>query len=53
VTVVRQRKGNLPFFPGKKVIHQSFADPSNTEGTNQEKLAAFCRTRDVDQSLAG
>lgn len=46
VTVCDGARETCPFFPGKKVIHQSFVDPSNTEGTNQEKLAAFCRTRD-------
>jgi arsenate reductase len=46
VTVCDSAKAACPFFPGKKVIHQSFADPSNVEGTNKEKLAAFCRTRD-------
>ena len=46
VTVCDSAKETCPFFPGKKVIHQSFADPSNVEGTNEEKLAAFCRTCD-------
>lgn len=46
VTVCDSAKETCPFFPGKKVIHQSFADPSNIEGTNEEKLAVFCRTRD-------
>jgi arsenate reductase (thioredoxin) len=46
VTVCDSARETCPFFPGKKVIHKSFADPSNVEGTNEEKLAAFCRTRD-------
>ena len=46
VTVCDSAKEACPFFPGKKVIHQSFADPSDVKGTDAEKLAAFCRTRD-------
>jgi arsenate reductase (thioredoxin) len=46
VTVCDRAKEACPFFPGKTVLHQSFADPSNVEGANEEKLAAFCRTRD-------
>jgi arsenate reductase len=46
VTVCDSARESCPFFPGKKVIHHSFVDPSNAEGTNEEKLEAFCRTRD-------
>ncbi|GAK54461.1 arsenate reductase [Candidatus Moduliflexus flocculans] len=46
VTVCDSAKETCPFFPGKKVIHKSFVDPSNVEGTDEEKLAAFCQTRD-------
>ncbi len=46
VTVCDSAKEACPFFPGKKVLHQSFVDPSDVEGTDEEKLAAFCRTRD-------
>jgi arsenate reductase len=46
VTVCDSAKETCSFFPSKKVIHQSFVDPSNVEGTDEEKLAAFCRTRD-------
>lgn len=46
VTVCDRAKETCPFFPGKKVIHKGFVDPSNVEGTDEEKLAAFCRTRD-------
>jgi arsenate reductase (thioredoxin) len=46
VTVCDSARETCPFFPGKKVVHQSFVDPSNTEGTAEEKLAAFCQTRD-------
>lgn len=46
VTVCDSAKESCPFFPGKRVIHKSFPDPSNEKGTDQEKLAAFCKTRD-------
>ena len=46
VTVCDSAKETCPFFPGKKVVHHSFVDPSNAQGSDAEKLAAFCRTRD-------
>lgn len=46
VTVCDSAKETCPFFPGKKVVHHSFVDPSNVEGSDDEKLAAFCTTRD-------
>ena len=46
VTVCDSARETCPFFPGKKVIHHSFVDPSNAEGSDADKLAAFCTTRD-------
>lgn len=46
VTVCDNAKETCPFFPGKKVVHKSFNDPSNTEGGEEKKLEAFRRTRD-------
>ncbi len=46
VTVCDSAKEACPFFPGKKVIHHSFIDPSNAEGSDDDKRAAFCTTRD-------
>ena len=47
VTVCDSAKETCPFFPGaEKLTHKSFADPSDTKGTDQEVLEAFCRTRD-------
>ena len=46
VTVCDSARETCPFFPGKKVIHHSFVDPSNAEGSDEDKLAAFCETRD-------
>ena len=46
VIVCDSEKEVCPFFPGKKVIHKNFADPSAFEGNDIEKLKVFCRTRD-------
>lgn len=36
-----------PFFPGgKEQVHRAFADPSVVNGDEEERLAAFRRTRD-------
>ncbi len=47
VTVCDSAKDNCPFFPGsKKYIHKSFKDPSNINESDEERMEAFCRTRD-------
>ncbi len=46
VTVCDSARETCPFFPGKKVVHRSFEDPSNTEGDDEVKTEAFCKTRD-------
>ncbi|MBD3308606.1 arsenate reductase ArsC [candidate division KSB3 bacterium] len=46
VTVCDSAREACPFFPGKTVIHHSFKDPSHVEGHDDERLAAFCQTRD-------
>ena len=46
VTVCDSAREACPFFPGKKVVHHSFVDPSNAQGSDADKLAAFCKTRD-------
>ena len=45
VTVCDSAQENCPFFPGKKVIHKSFADPSNITQP-PARLNAFRKTRD-------
>ncbi len=45
VTVCDDARESCPFFPGKKVIHKSFEDPSRTEGTDEQVLAVFERVR--------
>lgn len=46
VTVCDSAKEACPFFPGKKVIHHSFEDPSNVQGDDEAKVQAFCATRE-------
>ena len=46
VTVCDNAYETCPFFPGKKVIHRDFEDPSNVKGSDVEKLTAFIKTRD-------
>lgn len=47
ITVCDPAKQACPVFPGKaERIHQTFDDPSELVGSEDEKLAAFRRTRD-------
>lgn len=47
VTVCDSARESCPYVPAKKEnIHYSFEDPSATEGSDEDKLAAFCRIRD-------
>ncbi len=46
VTVCDNAEENCPFFPGKKVIHKSFKDPSKFEGSIEDTLEVFRKTRD-------
>ncbi|OPY32582.1 MAG: Protein ArsC [Methanomassiliicoccales archaeon PtaU1.Bin124] len=46
VTVCDDAARSCPFFPGNKIIHRPFQDPSVVEGTDEEKLQAFRRSRD-------
>ncbi len=47
VTVCDSAQGACPFFPGaKKVIHQSFPDPSSFKGSDEEVRAGFRKVRD-------
>ncbi len=48
VTVCDSAKEACPYFPyAKKRVHAGFEDPSSVEGNEDEKLAAFRRTRDL------
>ena len=46
VTVCDTAREICPFFPGKKVIHQSFDDPGVVQGSMEQQLQAFRTTRD-------
>lgn len=46
VTVCDDAREACPFFPGKKVIHKSFQDPSQFRGTDDEILADVRKVRD-------
>lgn len=46
VTVCDSARESCPFFPGKKVIHKSFPDPSGAKGKEQEILQKFREVRD-------
>ncbi|MBN1112631.1 MAG: arsenate reductase ArsC [Bacteroidales bacterium] len=48
ITVCDNAKENCPVLPGNgKMIHQSFPDPAKFEGTEEEKIVAFSKVRDL------
>jgi arsenate reductase len=55
VTVCDSARETCPYFPAKKqIIHRDFDDPSNAEGTEEERLQAFRHTRDeIREWIAG
>lgn len=51
VTVCDHAKEACPYFPGgKKILHQSFADPSALSGTEEGVMAGFRLVRDEIKS---
>jgi len=46
VTVCNHAKESCPFFPGKKLIHKSFIDPSQTLGSEEDQLQSYRQVRD-------
>ena len=46
VTVCDHAKEACPFFPGEKIIHKSFEDPSRFNGTEDQILEQVRRVRD-------
>ena len=46
VTVCNQAKEVCPFFPGKKVLHKNFDDPSTFKGTEDEIMEKIRNVRD-------
>lgn len=48
VTVCDDAKETCPWFPhAAKQIHAGFEDPSNAEGTYEDRLATFIKTREI------
>jgi arsenate reductase len=45
VTVCDSAQETCPFFPGNKVVHKSFVDPSDTDGEFDKRVEAFAKTR--------
>ncbi len=47
ITVCDNAKEHCPYFPGNvKRVHQSFNDPANAKGTEEEKLIIYRKVRD-------
>jgi len=46
VTVCNHAKETCPFFPGEKILHKGFEDPSDFKGTEDEVLKEVRRLRD-------
>jgi arsenate reductase len=46
VTVCDSAKESCPFFPGEKVIHKAFEDPSQLKGSDEEIMAGVRRVRE-------
>ncbi|GCE15447.1 arsenate reductase ArsC [Tengunoibacter tsumagoiensis] len=48
ITVCDEAAEACPYFPNaKRQVHWGFADPSRVQGSDEERLAAFRRTRDL------
>jgi len=46
VTICDNARETCPFFPGKRVLHKGFDDPSSFEGSDAGKSAVFRKLRD-------
>ena len=46
VTVCNHAKEACPFFPGEKILHKDFEDPSSFKGSEDEILEEIRRVRD-------
>ena len=49
-TVCDDAQESCPFFPGKRVIHKSFRDPSRNVGGKEKMLQTFREVRDEIRS---
>ena len=50
VTVCDNARESCPFFPGKKVMHKTFKDPSKAVGSYEQIIRVFEHVRDEIQS---
>jgi arsenate reductase len=50
VTVCDGARETCPFFPGRKVMHKSFRDPSKTQGSVTHIMNIFEKVRDEIQA---
>ena len=50
ITVCDQAKESCPFFPGGIIIHKGFKDPVQAEGSQEDILREFRRSRDEIKS---
>ncbi len=46
VTVCDGARESCPFFPGRKLMHKSFKDPSKAQGSSAHIITVFERVRD-------
>jgi arsenate reductase len=46
VTVCDSARESCPFFPGEKIIHKAFKDPSQFKGSEEEILKGVRRIRE-------
>ena len=46
VTVCDYARENCPFFPGEEIIHKSFEDPAEVEGSEEEIMERVRHVRD-------
>jgi len=47
VTVCDRARQSCPIFPGARQLHWDLEDPAQVEGTQEQILEAFRRTRDM------
>lgn len=50
VTVCDNARESCPFFPGKKVMHKTFKDPSKAVGSYEQIMRVFEHVRDEIQT---
>lgn len=53
ITVCDHAKEICPFFPGEKILHKGFEDPSDFKGTEDEILKEVRRVRDEIKDWIG